>query len=91
MASVHWPDETLSQLADIIAYIDDRNPAAAAKIGARLLALGNSLTSSPNRGRPRSNGTRQLVTVRPYILTYRVMDDEVVILSIRHGARRPIA
>ncbi|MET0374503.1 MAG: hypothetical protein ABW128_09635 [Rhizorhabdus sp.] len=31
-----------------------------------------------------------MATVPPYILPYRVIDDTVYMLPIRHGARRPI-
>ncbi|MDO8295684.1 MAG: hypothetical protein Q7T19_04500 [Caulobacter sp.] len=36
-----------------------------------------------------ASGLRELVTVRPYILRYRVSVKRVVIVQIRHGARRP--
>ena len=55
-----------------------------------LLAAGDSLVNYPFRGRP-VPGTflRELVTVSPYIIRYRIDGDEVVILRVRHSARRP--
>jgi len=32
---------------------------------------------------------RELVTARPYIIRYRIVGDEVVILRVRHAAQRP--
>jgi plasmid stabilization system protein ParE len=32
---------------------------------------------------------RELVSVSPYIIRYQVIGDDVVILRVRHGARRP--
>ena len=90
MPSVRWPDATLLQLDDIVAYIEQRNPQAAERMRERLLALGNSLTTFPLRGKLTSSGARQLVTVKPYILRYRIDQDEVIIIGIRHSARRPL-
>jgi len=32
---------------------------------------------------------RELVSVRPYIIRYRVLGDQVIILRIRHASQRP--
>ncbi|MGJ3647497.1 type II toxin-antitoxin system RelE/ParE family toxin [Sphingomonas sp. GlSt437] len=92
MASVEWSGEALEQLDQIIAYIDVFDPPAARRLSSRLLALGNSLTAFPDRGRPAGNGVREMVTVRPYILRYQVSDDgtKVIIRSVRHSARLPM-
>ena len=89
MIRVFWPDEVLAQVDQIIAYIDVFNPVAARRLGDRLVALGESLATSPRRGRPAPDGTRELVTVRPYVLRYEIQAEMVVILHIRHSARRP--
>ncbi len=90
MAKVVWPDEVLVQLEQIVAYISVFNPTAATRMGDQLFALGNSLSSSPHRGRPAADRTRELVTVRPYILRYENKDDVVTVLHIRHSARKPL-
>lgn len=90
MAEVVWSDAASEQLDDIIAYIERFDPVAADDIGARLYALGQSLKTFPNRGRPGSNGTRELVTVPPFILRYSVRGDVVTVRSLRHGRRRPL-
>lgn len=91
MARVIWRPDALEQLDEIAAYIEQFNPAAADRTRERLWRLGESLRSSPHRGRPTTGGARQLVTVRPYRLTYEVDGDAVFILGIRHTARRPLA
>lgn len=58
-------------------------------MAARLIAAGNSLSDFPERGRPASGGTRELVIVAPYVLRYRVIDDTAYILRVRHRARKP--
>lgn len=88
MAAVVWLDEAFDQLDLIVAYIAQFDPDAAERIGGRLIALGESLADFPNRGRPASDGTREMVIVRPYILRYEVIADTVTIIGIRHSAQR---
>lgn len=52
----------------------------------RLVAAGDSLAEFPERGAPIAKGRRQLTTVRPYLLRYRVQDGVVTIIDIRHAA-----
>jgi plasmid stabilization system protein ParE len=51
------------------------------------VALADSLAEFPHRGRDAGEGRREMTTVWPYILRYRVEDDRVIVLRIRHGAR----
>jgi toxin ParE1/3/4 len=91
MAEVVWRPDALDDLIEIAAYIRQFNPDAAESITSALRALGESLCVFPNRGRPAAKGTREMTTVPPYVLAYRyrVAEDEVDILSIRHGRRQP--
>lgn len=60
------------------------------RVAETILTEGNSLVTFPNRGRPVPGTTmRELVTSYPYIIRYRVQGNDVVILRVRHGARRP--
>jgi plasmid stabilization system protein ParE len=70
--------------------IADFNPRAAMHVAETLRAEGDSLVNFPHRGRPvPGTNMRELVTSYPYIIRYRINGDEVVILRIRHTARRP--
>ncbi|KQT31949.1 hypothetical protein ASG29_08760 [Sphingomonas sp. Leaf412] len=89
MARVAWTDEASEQLDLIVSYIELFDVAAADRMGRRLLDLAASLRDFPNRGRPVKDGTREMVTVPPYILRYDVVGEDVLILGVRHGARRP--
>ena len=90
MAEVVWSDRALTDFEAIIAYIVRQSrPLAAQRLGQRLLAAGDSLAGSPERGRPIKRGRRELTIVAPYLLRYRIEGERVVILEIRHGARRP--
>lgn len=90
MADVTWSTRALIDLDQIAAYIAMFDSGAAIRIRSELESLGNSLSAFPNRGRPSVRGTREMVTVRPYIVRYRVVREHVLILSIRHSARLPI-
>ncbi len=89
MAQVVWTDEALANLDAIQAYIEQFNPLAAQQMAMRLIAVGNSLVEMPDRGRAVGGGSRELANVHPYLIRYRVAGDAIVILRIRHGARRP--
>lgn len=80
------------QVASIHAYIARSNPAAADRLAeaiyarvARIAAIGFGNMGSPGR----VPGTRHVVEGR-YVIVYRHDDvrDEIVILSVIHGARR---
>ena len=88
MAEVIWERVALDDLDDIVAYIERFDPAAALRYEMALRALGESLADFPNRGRPATGGTREMTSVPPYVLGYRVEADEVHVLSIRHGRRQ---
>lgn len=90
MAKVVWPSSVLRQLSAIASSEHFDDPDAGRRLIARLWDVGQSLGNFPNRGRPAPRDTRVLTTVSPYLLRYRVRDDTVTILSIRHGARRPL-
>jgi plasmid stabilization system protein ParE len=82
-----WTDEAVAHLEAIVEYIEAFNPAAARRLGERLIAVADSLAEFPERGRDAGPGRREITTVWPYILRYRVEAARVVILRIRHGAR----
>lgn len=87
MHKIVWTDEAVAHLEAIVTYISVYDPAAAGRLGQRLIELADSLSEYPNRGRDAGNGKRELTTVWPYILRYRVEAGRVIILRIRHGAR----
>jgi addiction module RelE/StbE family toxin len=86
---VVWTEPAVAALIGIRAYIGQFNPAAAARFVSRLVQAGDSLAEFAERGRPRLQGGRELVVVRPYLIRYRIAGDVVFILRVRHGARRP--
>jgi plasmid stabilization system protein ParE len=82
-----WTDDAVESLEAIVTYVSVFNPAAAARIAGRLIDVADGLVEFPNRGRDAGGGRREMTTVWPYILRYRVEGETVVILRVRHGAR----
>ena len=80
------------QLNAQLAYLAERNPAAAQRLRERIAAAQQQIADFPQSApRATSPGTRRLI-VAPYILTYRERGTVVEILDVRHGrqAERPI-
>ena len=87
---VRWLDLAVDDLADIVDYIARDNPGAAKRIVSRLWSAVKSLSRQPEMGRPgRVYGTRELVVSdTPFIVPYRIVESEVQILRVLHGARK---
>jgi plasmid stabilization system protein ParE len=58
-------------------------------VARELLIAGDSLVTFPHRGKPgRHAGTRELSTITPYIIVYRIGREEAVtILRVWHTAQ----
>lgn len=80
------------ELVQIAAHIGVESPTGARRIVNRLLDRIGDLADLPLQGRPgRLAQTRELVVTRtPYIVIYRVGDNVVTVLSVRHTSRRPL-
>lgn len=87
MKRIVWTDEAVEHLEAIVTYVSVYDPAAAERLGRKLIELADSLAEFPERGRDAGDGRREMVTVWPYILRYRVEAERAIILRIRHGAR----
>jgi toxin ParE1/3/4 len=87
LRQIVWTEDAVSHLEAVVAYVEAFDPAAAQRLGSRLIELADSLAEFPDRGRLVNETVREMTTVWPYILRYRVEDERVIILRIRHGAR----
>lgn len=90
MMPVKWLRQALRNLDQEAAYIAQDSPQSAAEFVTHLLASAQMLATHPQMGRPgRVPGTRELVVTRfPYILPYRVHDQNVEILRVFHTSRK---
>lgn len=87
MARVVWTREAISNIELIRAYILQFDPGASRRMALRLIEAGDSLSDFPHRGRPVAEERRELATVPPYVIRYRVEEGAVYILRVRHGAQ----
>jgi plasmid stabilization system protein ParE len=87
---VRWLRRALNNLDEEAAFIAQDSPKSAAAFVAHVLASAAMLAAQPQMGRPgRVPGTRELVVTRfPYILPYRVREQNVEILRVFHAARK---
>ncbi|TWB39862.1 type II toxin-antitoxin system RelE/ParE family toxin [Nitrospirillum viridazoti] len=88
MKRIRWSIDALGDVDRHVAYIAAFNLVAAERVLRALLTTANSLLTFPNRGRRGSvPGTRELLVFPPYVIIYEVMDDEIIILRVWHGAQ----
>ncbi len=84
---VLWARAARDDRRRITAWLAERNPSAAARIGR---ALADSLAVPPYKGRPgRAPDTRELSAVPPYVIVYEVNQAAgmVQILRVWHTAQ----
>lgn len=87
---VRWSPEAADDLAAIVAYIRDDDPAAAQRTAKAIYDRAGGLTTFPHRGRHgRVQGTREFpLPPLPFIVVYRILSNAVEIVNIIHGAQR---
>ena len=85
-----WLRAALNDLSAIRDYIARDNPAAARRVLNTIRTAVESLSYHPRSGRAgRLPETRELVVGRyPYIVAYRIIQDDIQILSVIHTSRR---
>ena len=86
---LRWTTPAAQDLYNIVLRIQQDNPAAADKVAQTLYDGCDRLGDFPRRGRKgRMEGTRELVFAGlPYIVVYRIQDQDLEILRIYHGAQ----
>jgi len=85
-----WTEPARQDLRQAFIYIAKDIPKAAAKVLSLIKERTVLLQDNPLLGRMgRVDGTRELViTGSPYILPYRVKENQIQILAVFHGARQ---
>jgi toxin ParE1/3/4 len=86
---VRWTADAANDLAGIIEFIREDNPEAARRVARTVFEGVAALRTFPHRGRQGLvPETRELVVGRwPYIIVYQVLDDQVLVLRVRHAAQ----
>jgi plasmid stabilization system protein ParE len=90
--NVVYAPRALRDLEGIAEYLRVRSQPGAANVLAAIKSTADLLGFFPQMGRVVDDaGHRRLTVPRyPYFLFYRVADDELLILHIRHTSRGPI-
>ena len=69
-------------------YVAEFNPRAGARLAADLFAAWEDLAFFPMRGRPiQYRNARELATIWPYVIVYRIDGQTVEVLRVWHGAQ----
>ena len=82
-----WTHPALADLIEAQSYIARENPQAAEKIAQRIWETSLNLEYNPEIGRPgHIEGTREWVVGQtPYLVVYRIRDNQVEILRVWHA------
>jgi toxin ParE1/3/4 len=90
--TVRFTRRARNDLRDILEYIAKENPATSDRLRGAFLDAINLVGTRPDLGirNPKIPGLRsRLVTRFPYRIHYRVQNDAISRVHIRHSARRP--
>jgi plasmid stabilization system protein ParE len=90
--NVVYAPRALRDLKSISLYLLERNPTGAANVLGAIKSSIETLAFFPQIGRLVDNAGHLRVPVvqYPYVIFYRIEADELLILHVRHTARRPV-
>jgi plasmid stabilization system protein ParE len=88
---VRYTPRALADLAAILAYIRERHPAGARSVREALEKTVRFIAEYPHVGRRSGEQDTRVVAIGryPYLIYWGIEAGELVILHIRHAARRP--
>jgi plasmid stabilization system protein ParE len=90
---VIYSPRAISDLIEIANYLNARSPAGALAVEQRIRRTIALLAEFPGVGRPLEQRSQVRVMPLgryPYLIFYTISGDELSILHVRHGARKPI-
>ena len=90
---VVYTEDALADLDQLLSYIAERNPAAAAHVAARIDAAVVAIAVFPNASRldPETGVRERAVPGLPVLVIHTVSEDLVEIIAIFHTSRDPAA
>lgn len=92
MAQVSWSPTALAAFSEIFEALQERSPAAASRLEARVEALTARLAAFPQSGRVArelADSRFREAVIAPYVVLYLHDRDEVVILAFAFGSAEP--
>lgn len=86
---LRWTSIAKNELAETVFHIAENSIEAAVNVQTKISDAVDNLVAYPHRGRQgRRNNTRELVIPGlPWLIVYRVSDEEIIILRMLHGAQ----
>ena len=92
---VKWDAEAKLYFKQAIQYIKQESPQGANKVKQAILQQTSVLKTDagiyePDKFKVENDGTYRALTVFSYRITYKVTNEEVLILRIRHTSQNPI-
>ena len=89
--NVRFTPRALAELDAVLDFVAERSPSGARRIQQRIRSLIDLLPNFPNAGQQTSVAQlrRLVVTPFPYAIFYRPAAGDIVIVSVRHTARKP--
>ena len=90
--NIVYAPRALRDLQSIAEYLNQRSPSGAFNVLAAVKSSIEALAAFPGMGRVVDDaGHRRFPVLRfPYAVFYRISGDELLIVHIRHAARRPL-
>jgi len=88
---VRYTDTALAEIEAILSYIAGDSPSAAATVATQIRRTVTLIGAAPKIGRVKYRQVVRMLPVRryrQYLSFYTIEGNEVVILNVRHAARR---
>lgn len=90
MKQVFIDSEAEQELADSMAFYEERRPGLGLEFERAARAAVQDIEADPDRCAPRKDGTRRYVMKRfPFIIHYAELPDSIWILAFAHTSRKP--
>lgn len=88
---VRYRQQALIDLAQISSYLNERSPLGAQNVLGAIYAAIGQIAQNPLSARKTSDPAVRVKVVRRYLykVFYSLGENEVEVLHVRHGARRP--
>ncbi|MEO0671140.1 MAG: type II toxin-antitoxin system RelE/ParE family toxin [Pseudomonadota bacterium] len=89
--TVRYTPQAIQDISDIADYQNEHFPGSAERFEQRMKSIIERLAGAPRIGVPigRDNIRKLTTNPFPYLVFYQVMEDAIVVLTIRHSARDP--
>jgi toxin ParE1/3/4 len=90
---LRYTDTAFAEIQDIFLFIEAESPKAAAAVVAQIEHTIGLIRDFPHMGTVKYRQVVRMVPVRrypKYLVFYAIEGDEIIILNVRHGARRPL-